>query len=135
MSLFWEPFITAKPTTDAEGMTAFTIEYRKDAMPTITQSYRIDSFTLENLKNLVRSKCDALNAATDPATVVTGKIDTTIVPPVIDAAAVAWRADYQTAQQAKLLVDLGVIPANNAKYVALLAKLKTNFLPAYINLV
>lgn len=55
--------------------------------------------------------------------------------PVIDAAADAWLKDFSLARSAKELVDLGVIPANNAKYTALLNRLKTNFKPEYIGLV
>lgn len=54
---------------------------------------------------------------------------------VIDVAAEAWHADYALAKGVKSLVDLGVIPANNAKYVALLARLKTHFRAEYIGLV
>jgi hypothetical protein len=55
--------------------------------------------------------------------------------PVVDTAKEDWLADYSLASRAKMLVDLGVIPANNAKYVALLARLKTNFRPEYIGLI
>jgi hypothetical protein len=55
--------------------------------------------------------------------------------PVIDTAAQAWLEDHAKAMRAKSLVDLGVIPANNAKYAALLARLKTNFRAEYIGLI
>jgi predicted NBD/HSP70 family sugar kinase len=72
-----------------------------------------------------------------PSKILTG--DVTIpadpVPTADEIARDAWLKDFALAQRAKQLVDLNVIAANNARYVALLASLRTNFRPEYIGLI
>lgn len=135
MANTYEPFITSVPARDGEGRISVTVEFRKDGAPTVTQVYRIDNFSARWLKDTCAAKCNALNNVEDLTAVTSGKLDTTVTPEAVDTAAVAWSQDFMLATQVKTLVDLGVIPANNPKYVALLARLKTNFLPKYINLV
>ena len=53
---------------------------------------------------------------------------------VIDVAEREWMNDFHRAEKAKILVDAGVIQANNAKYTALLTRLRNNFLPAYFDI-
>lgn len=85
----------------------------------------------DGIKRLIQNLQDVPNL---PAKISAGDV---VIPPdvVIDAAVEAWQADYSLASRVKTLVELGVIRADNAKYVALLARLKTNFKAEYIGLV
>lgn len=133
MANVWEPFLVAGPTKDADGMTSFTVEYRKDGEETLKDEMRIDRFSVEWLKNFVREKVATLNHV--PESVEAGKIDTTVPAPPAETPAQIWRRDFGRYQQANALVGAGVIPANNAKFLALKTRLKDNFLPEYIDFV
>lgn len=85
-------------------------------------------------ESVKRHISDLQGLAALPGKITTGAV-TLPADPVVDAAASAWMADFGLAQRAKSLVDLGIIPANNAKYTALLTRLKTNFKPEYIGLI
>lgn len=47
----------------------------------------------------------------------------------------AWLTDFGRLQRAQKLVDLGVIQASNAKFQALLNKVKTGIKPEYIDII
>ena len=88
----------------------------------------------DGIKRLIQR----LQAVPDlPSKILTG--DVTLppdnVPTAEEIARDAWLKDFALAQRAKQLVDLNVIAANNARYVALLARLKANFQPEYIGLI
>lgn len=112
------------------------VEYLADGILDHTETYittqgQPANWPADTVKRHIQS---LIELETLPSTITAGAI-TLPADPVIDAAKDAWLADYSLASRAATLVDLGVIPANNVKYVALLARLKTNFKPEYIGLI
>lgn len=133
MATVWEGFLVSGPTKDPDGMVSVTVEFRKDGETTLTDKFRVDRFSVEWLKNFVREKVASLNSPVESVTA--GKIDTAVPPPPAETPADLWRRDFARFQQAYALVQAEVIPATNAKFVALKKRLKDNFLPEYIDLV
>lgn len=112
------------------------VAYLKDGVENHIQTYETNQDQAADWPaDLVNQHIKGLQALeTLPAKITTGTV-TLPADPVVDAAAQAWQSDYALASRAKILVDLGVIPANNAKYTALLTRLKNNFKPEYIGLI
>jgi hypothetical protein len=129
---------TAKKVNPREvsGRFAVDVEIYKNGDLVKTETFETtqdqpSDWPAEGVKQIIRSLRDVPAL---PAKITEGDV---VLPGdrVVDAAAVAWQTDHALARTAKELVDLGVIPANNAKYVALLARLKTNFRAEYIGLI
>lgn len=57
-----------------------------------------------------------------------------VLPTEPTAAERAWQADFQKLKNIWPLVDAGIIPANNAKWVALKTRLANNFNSAYLRM-
>lgn len=112
------------------------VEYLKDGVLDHTERYETSQGQPDNWPaDAVKRHIQSLNELVELPAKITGGDVTLPADPVIDAAAEAWHADYSLASRAKVLVDLGVINADNVKYVALLARLKANFKAEYIGLV
>lgn len=123
------------PRTEGELFKVDVTIYR-DGSPVKTQTFETNQdqgpdWPADGIKRLIQS----LQALETLPGKITAGIRTLPADPVVDAAKNAWLADYELATRAKMLVDLNVIASNNAKYTALLARLKTNFKPEYIGLI
>lgn len=92
-----------------------------------------------NVEAFKREVGKILSDLNNPTTISDGQIDTTPEPETpktpseIDRD--AWLQDWNNLVSANKLIDAGVIDATLPAYVALKAKVKTNFKNGYINLV
>lgn len=98
----------------------------------------------EGFRFWVKSRLETFNAApeietkyADGTTVDVG--DTVVTPPTPTVAEIArdeWLQNYYKWLKVKTtLIDTGVLTGNETKVLALQNKVKTNFLPAYIDLI
>lgn len=100
---------------------------------------QITAQTMEEGKQIIINQLNKLNISTP---LVEGPVDTTVVvpPPVVPPAPTQAELDRQVysddlmkLRRAKDLVDLGVILATNAQYLALQTKVKNEFQISYLS--
>ena len=105
--------------------------------------FNFEARTQEEAKRTLRQiKGDLETIETEASKFSTGEMDISepdVVEPIAPTQAqldeAEWNQDWSKLQALKPYVDAGVIAPNATKLVALQNKVKTNFKPAYINLV
>lgn len=114
--------------------------YHKDnvvePVSTETKEFGIEA-SLEDLKRHAAAQIERLEKAdTNATTITTGDLDLTGVKEELTAAEIAkreWFRNFGRLEQIQKLIDLGVLTGQEKPVTDLLAKVQTNFLPAYIN--
>lgn len=123
-----------KSKTPENGLVLVEVEFTNGAT-TVTESIKPASY--ENLKDMVRSRLNALNSA---AEIDARPIDEVIVTTTIQTQAEidrdAWLKDYRTWVKVKTqLIDTNILIGNETAVVALQTKVKNGFKAAYLDFI
>jgi len=107
-----------------------------DGTDVVTDTFKVP--TIANLKEVVSRRLVAMDAAkADEGKLATGSFDATVTPVSPTAKEVAekeWLANYYKWLRVKTtLIDTGILDGTETKVVALQNKVKTDFLPAYLD--
>jgi len=132
----WSASITsvAKKNAVSEVIVTFT-----DGKETVTQTYLVSDPT--SLKKIISDQINQYNTTdTFIATNPLGPVDLTVSPPPVltpdpdQLAQSQFLDDLRTYRGMQNAVALGLLPANDPSISALALKLKTTFLPSYLQL-
>lgn len=128
---------TIKSKVELEQGLQITVDFT-DGVKTITETVIPQDET--GLRHWVKARLTSLNsiAELDTKYAVDAVID--LVEPVVEKTQAqidqdAWLVNYSRLTEVQKLIDLGIIPTDNLKVVALRNKLKTDFKPAYLGLI
>jgi hypothetical protein len=134
----WKATILSKQVTGVNEIRV-TVRYT-DGVKKFDETYTVGSLTaLQAQARTVVARAKATDA--DAGKVLEGDIDITPpadpIPPAPTAdqiAAKAYREKLETYRKARWFVDAGLVPANNAAFLALKTWLVDNFKVAYLDL-
>lgn len=127
-------FKNVNPRMDGDRF-AVDVEFYRDGVLKLTETFETtqdqpDHWPAELAQAMVQRKEGVTALA---ARITAGDI---VLPaaPIVDAAQAAWFRDLSKLERATIVLNAGAIQPTNPKYVALQARVRTNFKPEYFDL-